>query len=361
MTKSPWWPLKLALVMVFWLSLIGVATQPRAQSAPIASSSSPTCHGKFPNIITDICWSCVFPIRVAGVNMLTMNQEDANTSTTAVCSCGSGASLKAGVTLEFWEPARIFEVVRSPHCYPSLGGIKLDPGFSAPEHARTAVAEGTSTVSFYQAHWYVNPILFAAEVLMDSTCLERGSFDVAYATEFDPLWDDDLLSFILAPDSALFANMIAQTACSADCIAATAGFGLNTLSWCAGCQGSVYPLTGWVPSHIGGVHASSLLMQKMTKKLHRQGLMWAGSGRQGLCSMYPQITMDKTNYKSQMLYPIPNTKKDAGRCCQPFGRSTVVWGSGKEFPYKGEDFSYQIFRKRACCSGAAVAPLVSGQ
>ena len=71
MTKSPWWPLKLALVMVFWLSLIGVATQPRAQSAPVASSSSPTCHGRFPNIITDICWSCVFPIRVAGVNMLT--------------------------------------------------------------------------------------------------------------------------------------------------------------------------------------------------------------------------------------------------------------------------------------------------
>ena len=54
----------------------------------------------------------------------------------------------------------------------------------------------------------------------------------------------------------------------------------------------------------------------------------------------------------QMVYPIPNTQKEAGQCCQPFGRSTMIWGAGKEFPVSGEDFSYQIFRKRNCCAGA---------
>jgi conjugal transfer pilus assembly protein TraU len=27
----------------------------------------------------------------------------------------------------------------------------------------------------------------------------------------------------------------------------------------------------------------------------------------------------------------------------------VLWGSGKEFPYQGEDFGYLVWRKRSCC------------
>ena len=64
--------------------------------------------------------------------------------------------------------------------------------------------------------------------------------------------------------------------------------------------------------------------------------------------------MDKTNYKYHMLYPIPQTEKINGRCCQPFGRTTAVWGAGKSYPYKGEDFAYMIFRKKNCCSGAGM-------
>jgi len=28
-----------------------------------------------------------------------------------------------------------------------------------------------------------------------------------------------------------------------------------------------------------------------------------------------------------------------------------VWGAGRQYPYKGEDFSYEIFRKKNCCLG----------
>jgi len=63
-----------------------------------------------------------------------------------------------------------------------------------------------------------------------------------------------------------------------------------------------------------------------------------------------QPIMDKTQYKLQMVYPVPNTQKVDGQCCQPFGRSTMIWGAGKEFPVEGEDFAYQIFRKRNCCA-----------
>ena len=65
------------------------------------------------------------------------------------------------------------------------------------------------------------------------------------------------------------------------------------------------------------------------------------------------VTGEKsTHYKMQMVYPVPATAKDAGQCCQPYGRTTMIWGAGKSYPVSGEDFAYQIFRKRNCCAGA---------
>lgn len=318
---------------------------------PPSEGVSPSCKGRFPNPITDICWSCVFPVRIGGVAAFTNNQEDNDKQSSGFCSCKNPPKL--GVSTDFWEPARLFEATRTPHCYVALGGITMDTGIPAPPYGGRAKQEGKSKLTFYNAHWYTNPVLYWLEVLRDNPCLEQGVYDIAYATEYDPLWDDDLLSFFLAPDAALFANIIAQAACAADCVMATAGFPSNTLFWCAGCQGPMYPLTGWVADSLGGVQASTLLMQRMTNKLHREGLMWAGSGSDGMCTFYPQVVMDKTNYKYQMLFPIPQTKKILGRCCQPYGRTTALWGAGKEFPYEGEDFAYQIFRKRSCCAGSS--------
>lgn len=342
-----------ALAASLLVLLAGVAS-----AAPPTPASTTTCTGKFANPITDICWSCVFPIKLGGATLIGHDQEDNNTSSgQPFCFCGNGTvNPKIGIKTDFWEPARLFEVSRRPHCYPSLGGVVLDTGVSAPAHDQRKRSDNRpSNTSFYNAHWYANPIFYWLEVMLDNQCLEQGTFDIAYATEYDPLWTDSQLAFLIAPDSALFANPVAQAACAADCVASTLGFPLNALFWCAGCQGSMYPLTGWVATHIGGVQASTLLMQRMTNKLHRQGLMWAGSGNGGLCGFYPQVVMDKTNYKSQMLFPIPNTTKIAGRCCQPYGRTTIITGAGKEIPYVGEDFAYQIFRKRSCCAGSSPA------
>ncbi|NOT67040.1 MAG: TraU family protein [Methylophilaceae bacterium] len=323
--------LALALFMLFGISAANAAT---------------TCVGKFFNPITDVCWSCVFPLKLGGSDMLTMGQEDFKTDVNnPLCACGIPP--KVGVSISFWEPARIVEAVRKPYCFTSLGGVTIDPGVDAPAHAQEKNGK-----SFYQMHWYISPLLFWLEVIMDDPCLEQGVFDLAYMTELDPLWSDSELTFLLNPDAVLFANPLAQAACSADCVAATAGFPLNTLFWCAGCQGSMYPLDGWVGSHVGGVQASTLLMQRMINKMHRELLIWGAHGKEGMCSFYPIPIMDKRAYKTQMLYPIPNTKKENGRCCSTLGRSTVISGAGKEFPYKGEDFAYMLYRRRDCCQGA---------
>jgi len=304
------------------------------------------CHAKFPNLATDICWSCAFPMRLGGIPINVSGQEDTpSPGGLPACTCG----VNPGMKVSFWEPVRHVDVVRKPFCMTTLG-MDMNQDFDAPHGTRTK-KDHSGTDSFYQAHWYVDPIFVLLQVILDSPCLEQNVFDVAYMTELDPLWNDDEMTSILNPDSFLFGNLAARLACSADCVAATAGFSLNSLFWCAGCQGSMYPLNGHVASHIGGVQASSLIVSRLIAKLHREGLMWAASGENGMCSYYPQLLMDKTNYKYQMHFPVPQDKKN-GKCCQPLGRTTIVWGAGKEIPFVGEDFGYTIFRKRDCCQGA---------
>lgn len=316
----------------------------------VVRAGDANCHGKFMNPITDVCWSCIFPLTIGKNQVMTMNQEDIPSNSGGslpVCNCGMQLGLKMG----FWEPSRLVDVTRTPYCFVGLGGVSIDFGIRAPAHTQTNQDKGKPANAFYQVHWYTNPLMFWLEVLLDDSCLENGVFDIAYITELDPLWADSEMSFIINPDVTLFSNVVAQAACAADCVAATAGFPLSELFWCAGCQGSMYPLTGWVGARVGAVQSSSLLVSRITNKLHRELLMWSASGDEGLCGYYPQPLMDKQNYKYSMLYPIPQTQKIAGKCCQPYGRSSVLWGAGKEYPYKGEDFAYQIYRKRNCCAG----------
>lgn len=322
-------------------------TAPLAMAEPVKVPT--TCVGKFPNPITDICWSCILPISLGKVTMASIGgQEDTENPANPICSCGVNPVV--GLSIGFWEPARHVEVVRRPFCLVSLGGLDLNPGIAAPEAARTLEASG-ETSGFYQAHFYANPVMYWLKVIADFPCLEPGSFDLAYMTEIDPLWNDDELTLILNPEAVLFANPVALAACAADCVAATAGFPRSELFWCAGCQGGLLPLDGNTRVHMGGVRTAELMTQRLTAKMHRELLAWGWHGKKGQCGPYFLPVMDKTAYKTQLTFPIAATDKIGGKCCQPFGRTTALWGAGKEYPVKGEDFAFMLFRKRNCCVG----------
>jgi len=323
-------------------ALATLAVTPRAHAAG--------CQGAFPNPITDICWSCLFPFSIGSVALVTLAQDEMYSNFgSPICVC-PGYPPKIGVAIGFWEPARMVDVTRTPFCLAGLGGIEIGGGMTRPK-GDVGRAENTLRNSFYQAHWYVNPILHWLEAILEFPCLEKAPLDIAYLTEVDPLWNDDELSSILSPEAILFANPVSTAVCGADCVAATISMPLAPLFWCAGCQGSLYPFTGHVAQHQGGVMASTLIAERLAAKMHRMFVTRATYGPAAMCDphSWPEPIMNRQQYKFEMVYPIPQTAKIAGQCCQPIGRTNVLWGAGREFPYKGEDFVYQIFRKNNCC------------
>ena len=303
------------------------------------------CVGRFINPISDVCWSCLFPITICGLPVVPTG-EDTDNPKTPICACGRPIP-RIGLPISFWEPARLIDVTRIKFCLVNMGGIQIG-GDSVRGHGN--ISDGTTTNniknSFYQVHYYVYPVLAWLELLTDFVCMDKGQLDIAYITEFDPLWNDDETAFILNPEAVIFGNPIAQAACAADCAAATAHFPLDALFWCAGCQGGTYPFTGHVPYHVGAVQASLLIVSKMLAKMHREGLAEGTSGEGAMCGKYLMPIIMKSQYKQQMTYPMATTGRGG---CKPLGRTSVFWESGKERPYDGEDFGYLIWRKRNCC------------
>ena len=320
-----------------------------------------TCTGKIINPVTDVCWSCLFPIKI-GTNIplgSSVTLPDATTDAGPLCVCGKGPSMRAGVNFSFWEPLRTAEIVRHPGCLPTMGGVNLNlEGLRLPSHVRVHSKTGDGSqkrhTDFRQVHWFNTPWLFILEVLLDESCLEQMPWDLAYLSELDPLWDDNLASFLLAPEAALFANPVALTACAADCTAASVGLPVDELYWCSGCQGLVFPLTGWTASAVSHARVWELMAHRFAMKLSREGLLWSADGKRGQCGPYWTPIMKKSLWRTEILYPTRSDKSRDGTCCHPLGRTTIQSGIGRSFSPGGEDGAVLLWRRRDCCAGAGL-------
>ena len=155
----------LAMLLITGM-LIGSPTAPAHAAVPTGGA---TCHGRFANPITDICWSCLFPLTIGGIGIVSDGHPDIGNPSSPVCYCNNPPRL--GISIGFWEPVRMVDVTRTPFCMVGLGGLSLDPGIGTPRGAQVGHDSQTRN-SFYQVHWYANPILAWLEVLLDFPCLE---------------------------------------------------------------------------------------------------------------------------------------------------------------------------------------------
>lgn len=303
------------------------------------------CEGRFINPLTDICWECLFPLTLAGVN-LSHSHKDFSPSSSSFCFC-RGLPPVAGLPLTFWEPSRLLEVTRTPFCLVGLGGLSLNDNQTRGKGS--VGVQGTSGTQFstYHVHYYVYPVIAWLEVLTDFPCLEKSNLDIAYMTEFDPLWLDDSLTAVMHPESVLFANPGAHAACVPDCLAVNVQKPMNSLFWCGGCLGSLYPLTGNIGSHTSTAQATLLAGMRLLAKLHRLSVL-KGVEEGNFCEEVIKAFLPKTLYKMQIAYPKPPSEGP----CHALGRSEFLWALNSTYPGKGEDFVYLLWRKRHCCLDA---------
>ena len=110
----------------------------------------------------------------------------------------------------------------------------------------------------------------------------------------------------------------------------------------------MYPLTGNVAAHVGGVQASLLAAQRLLYRLHRAGPRLGNGGFRGALRALPHADHEEE--------PVPLADDAAGAghprrspAANPTGRSSVLWESLRELPVAGENFGYLLWRKRNCC------------
>lgn len=313
-------------------------------------------EGRLMNPFTDVCWECVFPITVSGFNV-TPGHKDPIKSHKRICTC-SGVPPRVGIPLTFWEPLYLVDVTSHAYQLVGLGGVSVGKDTVKNRGTVAILGDGPAQTSVYHVHWYTFPIFSLLKLFTDFICVEKGDLGLPYLSELDPLWYDDNLALISNPEAALFSSPLAQLSCIADCTLSSLNKPVDELFWCAGCEGSLYPLTGTVAHHVGSIQASYLLVQRLIAKLHRT-FMLKGYDKGQFCEAQYMPILKKSLYKTHLVHPIPQTSGP----CHALGKSDLLWGIGKSFPIKGEEFVYLIWSKKHCCLDsvqAAAAVQVGG-
>ncbi len=194
------------------------------------SAAVAKCNKKFLNPITEVCWDCIFPISIGAISLFG-NRPDTKNQAFPLCLC-PGIPPRIGLSIGLWEPARLIDVADEPGCFVNMG-FDLDFGlFGAGNSTKRGSAQDPGGSSWH-AHYYYYPLISWLGTIVDGLCMQSTLFDIAYVSEFDPLWNDSELNTLVNPEAILFANPIAQGACAADCVkASSGGLGLNALFWC---------------------------------------------------------------------------------------------------------------------------------
>ncbi|NGZ66621.1 conjugal transfer protein TraU [Vibrio aestuarianus subsp. cardii] len=302
------------------------------------------------SMFSDVPWNAMYPIRLAGITIGPKGSgAPANATTKAFCACEDDMGIYVpGFTQSMYEPARLIELVREPDCMMTLGGAEMGMTNGRMRggigHSEQGEGQGAQS-AFWHYHYFSYPLLLMLEMVIANRCGDGYlSMDLLYVSELDPTWDDAELAFFANPESTIFANPISLAACIADAGAAAIGKPLDSLFWCAGAWGGIYPLSGHVNSKASIPSKTSLLATRSVAALHRRLLARQTVGDDALCSAPLFPTIPKSQYKMNMMYPVPER-----RDTHEIGEPALQWGEWRNIPSR-EDNVYMLWRYNDCCT-----------
>lgn len=328
------------------LACLATASLLLTSPATFAAGQCPNAELLSGKLFSDICWDCMFPIKIAGVSFGSGDEPDGAVSD-IICACEDNLGIPMpGFVMGMWEPARVIEVVRGSGCSPSLGGIRLplsDIRYQGTGgYSKLDVKEG----AFYHYHYFAFPLLVMLEMFIDESCIADGfsDFDLMYFSEIDPTWNNEQLAFFTHPEAAAFANPLAVAACSQDAIASTAGKPQDAMFWCAGAWGTLYPFSGKHSSAGSFAQNTSLLATRAIASVHRRALARRTMGDDAMCHGKIAPMIPKSQYKMSFFFP--TAEADSSHV---IGESDAIWGANRKIPGVGEDAVMILFRWNDCC------------
>ena len=300
-------------------------------------------------LITSVPWKELFPIRI-GLAKLGSGKEpnDRARTSTGLCLCEDSAGMiHPGVITGFWRPQRLIELTRSPGCLMALGGQKL-PMVDQRRWGTLGSANIPKGLTYLHAHVYSLPLI---EMLNMFTGIggcnsDLVDFDLINLSEVDPSWNHPELAALLSPDLAAYANPAAMNACTADGIVALNSQPKDSLHWCAGSWGNLYPLSGFTSTYGHFADNTSLLATRALAKIHRIGLGRKTIGEEALCHSKITPWLPKSQYKMSMFWPEPEKQK-----AHWIGASAATWGMHRH-PLGKDDAMYLVWQYRDCCQTA---------
>lgn len=300
-------------------------------------------------------WNNAFPIVVAGLKTDSGSHpfQPGRMREKPICKCGH-YSIPVGVGMTYWQPTYVAEVVDNAGCLPAMGGKKVlsGPLASKAQSNRDEGAPDPENISHGQklrnmsVHWYNYPVFSLLEVFSTLACNTTAGFDIADMTELDPTWSHPLLADMLHPLTFLVANIFATAACIPDAVAATAYLPINSLFWCMGSQGTLYPNAGWVPQELNGIaDANFHMLGKFMQGRVQFGGMLTTIGPEATCtSMYkPVLTRDQ--YRFEPILPVGSNRTAI------MGASALKWAFTPPLnPNPSRvDNTFLIWQGKQCC------------
>ncbi|MBU2774220.1 TraU family protein [Acidithiobacillus ferrooxidans] len=399
-----------ALAATLALSFAAPALATGAQVATLCPDA-----GVFNELIGGVCWSALFPLRIAGMTWFGGNSGVPNGASSGyMCACGGSWSHlqlpTVGVQIGYWQPTMLMEAVSHPFCSPVLGGVSLQPNSTVGSqwtgswggNVGTGVSTGNKNSTFFNVHLWTFPLITMMQLANIPDCNTGYSgMNLMLMSEVFPTWNDDLLSFLASPEELLYDNPIGLLGATEECAQESLGAQpIDDEYWTAGCWGLLYPMVG---SNLGGndpIQASNIDVARMIAMGFRLGFLERTMGNSTLCGPRRTYVLPKAQYRFQILFPNDETNQEpnasvtapnvssqpsgnsmppanyvtpaasnqgtlpqnggvniqapptqSGECTHWMGQTPFQWGEWDTQPATGGNYVYLVWQWTNCCLG----------
>lgn len=304
-----------------------------------------------------------------------------------ICACNMGPIERFGITLSYWSYVGAIEVTSIENCSPTLGmdisfiqdGFKdiinstnnaLVESFSNLDEISNIFKElglknidkpasnnfkniGASSSNgnleerhSYQVH-FIPPSIIINEIMREilATCFVPKKDNIISFSEFSPIYQNDFLSAIFNPETILTANPIATQSCMAESASLQGKINIDSLFWCAGSWGHLFPISQNVGSG-DRLSAQGLITSRKLYSMFKKGQLLNTSGphmTQGACLPTYSPILPKSQINLVPLYPSSGKRKF------PIGYSSKNFSLSSQ-KFKSKSFQiYGVYQKTNCC------------